>query len=213
MLFVAVLLRLAWHYGAIAPKDWCAKLCWQSWTSPENVQKDILSLFKANDVEKEDADSEPEQVKGQLGMDCMCEAELLSNLLQRMEQTPQTTASSSSAAPSVWPKEERGAAEEYSLEAKLPERCKLVLHKPQTASPNIQGILPQDQKWKGFNTHSRSFRPRGARSTDDARCTRSFEAAKAEVLAWLWSWHDSKAAGADGVPEPPAAKRSRQAES
>ena len=77
---------------------------------------------------------------------------------------------------------------------KVPPRCTLKVHQGH-GSPYVQGVLPAGFKYKGYNSHSRSYDPdlgsacgSSSSSSGSKRALLTEQAAKTQVMAWLWGW-------------------------
>ena len=132
--------------------------------------------------------------------DSVCEADMLARLLESMENEKngpecerepplkkqrtgeQASASSAPSAPGDF-KQLDGPVDMSAAE--IPPGCSLNTYQG-TGSPYVQARLPAGRKFKGFNSHSRSFDIEGSSKAGRARLTEN--AAKAQVVAWLWSW-------------------------
>ena len=198
----------------------CAQKLLQHLKYPKEQADEILQTFKKQAKRKdmgENADEDCGEDDGEIGVDTMCEARLLSRVLQKMERAEATTTEADDVPrqplkPSApWSEQDRGVGgEETVSDEVVPAGCRLDLKHPANASPYVQGFLPPGESFRGIKSASRAFRPRSSSSSSDARVTRSFVSAKAEVLAFLWEWHDARQdapqAGVEN-PGPAAAKR------
>ena len=146
----------------------------------------------------------------------MCEAAMLAKLLGKMEaektdqkqgegegvqEPPQKRqrvgssedtlpTSSSNSGPSNG-SDFKQLTEQVDLEAELPPGCRLGVYQG-SGSPYVQGQLPVGCKHRGRNTHSRSFDIEGKGSSNPKRAHLTEQAAKAQVVSWLWGWWNSK---------------------
>ena len=189
------------------------------------------------DEDEEEGDDDSAFDDGILGVDAACEAELLSKLLNKLELKEQeappsgtrsaeascksdsratskaregdnAASSSSDAVPVLWSAKDRGVNEDLSLnDVVLPPGCQISLKRPPNASPYIQAFLPENVQWKNKNSISRAFRPQTATGSMTSRAQRSFQSAKAEVMAWLADWKESTEARS--AESEPASKRAR----
>ncbi|CAE7941962.1 unnamed protein product, partial [Symbiodinium necroappetens] len=189
--------------GGSASKRACCEKLLMTLGYDEDARASISASFRKQSVENDDNDDQPadcdfdddDKVRG---LDASCEAELLNRLLAKMEATEVADAATKPEAAEprpravAWPASERGLGQVSVVDDPVPEGCRLSLHTPQSGSPNIQAFLPSGEKWQGKESCSRAYRPSGALMHQSNRASRTFESAKAEVVAWLWSWHDAK---------------------
>ncbi|CAE7259849.1 unnamed protein product [Symbiodinium sp. CCMP2592] len=211
----------------------------------EGKAASILATFKqttkaTEEMENDDDIDDPGGNSAVLGMDTVCEAELLSKLLSRMEKketdataAPQNDKASASAPPSKraktsradaaqhgqssvipWPAEERGSKEGAASILEVPPGCRIGHNAPLAASPFLQGFLPEGQVWRnGKNSISRAYKPASTSSTVSIRVARSYDQAKAEVSEWLWSWWEAKGkpgCGTEAETSEPPARPAKQ---
>ena len=194
---------------------------------PKEQADRILETFKQRAGKKNDGDLADESERmmddafgdddGEVGVDTMCEAKLLNKLLHKMEMTEAKAATDEQKSPqeplkpaAPWNDQDRGLQDKEEVgDENVPPGCRIDLKRPPNASPYIQGFLPAGQTWRGIKSTSRAYRPRTALSTLDGRADRTFAAAKAEVLAFLWEWQDAKDGPANHEPPGPSAKRQK----
>ena len=155
------------------------------------ARESILANFKKQAaVADEEVPEEEDGTDGVAGVDSLCEVKLLSKVLQAMEKKESHAAKAPSedkpdqqSISKPWPASETGAAVDTAFdENHLPPGCKLQTHYPPTASPNVQGMLPDGKTWQGVKSKTRAYRPSGAQLSVEGRATRSFEAAKKQRL-------------------------------
>ena len=197
---------------------------------------------KENDQEKDDNDDALFEEDEILGVDTVCEAKLLGRLLHKLEREEEkgacpteearrarsTPARASNDAPAsadgarpngsqavaAWPEAERGLGDKPDVsQEKLPDSCRLALHCPLNASAFLQGFLPAGQTWRGQRSLSRAYKADGATGGIQGRATRSYSAALAEVLAFLWSWQDARASEKEHAVAESAAEAATEASS
>lgn len=215
-----------------ATKRFCCETLLRHLEYSKEKTESILKNFKKNQPDEDEEEGDDDTAfDGILGVDAACEAALLSRLLNKLELKEQEAAPSgagsaeasskndsssrppgsenrtSSVAPD-WSLGDRGANEDVSLnDVVLPAGCQISLKRPPNASPYIQAFLPLNVHWKNKNSISRAFRPQTASGSVPSRASRSFEIAKAEVVAWLADWKDN--AGSECTVSEPAPKRPR----
>ncbi|CAE7439645.1 unnamed protein product [Symbiodinium sp. CCMP2592] len=247
-------------------KKSCAEAVLAHLAYTKEQMDEILRTFKSKGKEEEAEDEEDAVQEGEpvLGVDTVCEAKILSKLLQKLEETeaqetpnksgmpekaaqeaaghgpseqePAEPAPAETKRPSPatasggvvpWTEADRGVHDRPDVaKEKIPDRCRLAMHTPDNASPFIQGHLPADETWRGRSSTSRAFRPLSSEQTVQGRATRTYDSALAEVLEFLWSWHEAKTHSSadlaasstavdhpkgDGVPDPsPASEAPRK---
>ena len=204
----------------------CAARLLEHLKYPKDQAESILQTFKQRAKKKDDGEplAEDEEMvndddDGEVGVDVMCEAKLLNKLLHKMEMAEARAATDQDKSQQVplkpaapWSDQDRGLQDKEAIGDEIvPPGCRLDLKRPANASPYVQGFLPNGQTWKGVKSASRAYRPRTAVSSGDGRADRTFAAAKAEVLAFLWEWKDSKDAEPENSELPgPSAKRQKK---
>ena len=166
----------------------------------------ILSKFP---VKKKGSPDAPECESGGEELDTderRGEAELLNHLINQMtEQSEKPEKPEKNTPKSEVPLEEKTGGPAWEpcghlakQDVVVPPGCRLNVRMPSHASPNVQGTLPEGEKYKGFNSHSRSFCVDGSASSSSTpsgskpRAALSQEAATAIVVAWLWSWFEAR---------------------
>ena len=169
---------------------------------------EILAKFP-NRKEKEQKEEESDMEEG---MECQRgEAEMLNDLLNKLLEKPgnvekKEPKDQKDSGGKMWePLKEKPEKDQVEL----PPGCRLHVGLPNSASPFVQGTLPEGETYKGFKSHSRSFNPDGSKgskggssssSSAKQRALLTQSAATAQVVAWLWAWYDS-------TPERAAKKR------
>ena len=209
--------------GGSASKRACCEKLLTTLGYDDEARTSILASFRKQPAEKEENDDDQpaecdfEDDDKVPGLDASCEAEMLNQLLAKMEAAevadgadkPEAAEPPPRPRAVAWPATERGLGQPSVVDDPVPDGCRLSLHTPQAGSPNIQAFLPSGEKWQGKESCSRAYRPSGAVLHQSNRASRSFEPAKAEVVAWLWSWHDAKSKADPASSSEPAPKRAR----
>lgn len=163
----------------------------------------ILAKFKDRNrrYEKKQDDEENNSAdENEFAEEIRCEAQLLSEVLRRMDNP-----SEADLKPAVNPKSLPAKGEDWEQlsskpglpEIQVPPGCSINVRLPTNASPSVQGFLPSGELYKGHGSHSRSFNPddsagsQGGKRLKPGRATLSKSAATAQVVTWLWEWWDS----------------------
>ncbi len=178
----------------------------------EEVIEQILSKFPKNKQKDDESENESE---GEISADVRCEAGMLAKLLGKLEKQSENQENPKCERDPKEPpvKKQRtsedcrtvGEASEPSepfqqlvgcpnlSKEKIPPFCSLKVHQG-AGSPYVIGTLPAGTKFRGFNSHSRSFdislsgsaAPSSGNKSGRAKLTES--AARAQVVSWLWDW-------------------------
>ena len=168
--------------------------------------KDILSKFPKKESDVVD---EEEDILNEVQKEARCEADILADLLFKMEQRRSESTAPPEKKQKVEEKPEKpqvpvetpkevNHGEFVQLEAKpdlsaehVPPKCTIKVLQG-LGNPYVQGTLPLGVKFRGFNSRSRSFVPAngdGSSSPSGSKRTVLTEAqAKSQVLAFLWDW-------------------------
>lgn len=165
--------------------------------SPDLIQE-ILAKFPKKE---EDLGNDGDEMCDEMQVDNQCEAEMLAKILEGMEKHPDSSTEPPSKKPRHDKKDERKPVNHGEFvrlmdkpdlsSEQVPPGCTLKIHQG-NSNPYVQGMLPPSMKWKGYNSHSRSFSSSGAASSSDSnvgkRTVLGEQAARTQVLAWLWDW-------------------------
>ncbi len=183
----------------------------------------ILSRFPKKKTEttdngEESQEDEHDVIDKMVSKDARCEAGMLAEILEKMQgsnmkrecdsdsvkthppkkqktdddkakDAGETTASCSSV-----PFDQLVSAPDLSTE-KVPPHCSFKVYQG-AASPYVIGILPTGVKFRGCNSHSRSFdigtegKASGSSGSRAGRARLTESAARAQVLSWLWDWYN-----------------------
>lgn len=174
----------------------------------EEVIEQILSKFPKKQQKDDESENEDEE---EISTDVRCEAGVLAEILGKLEQNEnekkenrekcerdpkeppekkQRISEPAAASQPSEPFDQLVGCPDLSKE-KIPPHCTLKVHQG-AGSPYVIGTLPVGTKFRGFNSHSRSFEVSGsaasssAKKTGRAKLTES--AARAQVVSWLWDW-------------------------
>ena len=166
--------------------------------SPDLIQE-ILAKFPKKE---EDLGDDGDEMWDGMQVDHQCEAEVLAKILEGMEKNRVSSTEPPSKKQRLEKKDEQKPVNHGEFERLLdkpdlsseqvPPGCTLKIYQG-NSNPYVQGMLPPSMKWKGYNSHSRSFSSSGAASSDSSvgvgkRTVLGEQAARAQVLAWLWDW-------------------------
>ena len=176
----------------------------------ETIDK-ILSKFP----KKQQKDDESEEDEEEISTDVRCEAGMLAEILGKLEQNEaKENLEKRERDPKEPPVKKQRPSEECSRtpgevsqpsvpfeqlvgcpnlsKEKIPPFCSLKVHQG-NGSPYVIGTLPSGTKFKGFNSHSRSFEVSGsAASSSSKRAKLTESAARAQVVSWLWDWFNQE---------------------
>ena len=171
--------------------------------SPEAI-KEILDKFPKKTQDLDDDDDDGLQFDD-AGLDSKCEAQMLAKLVEGLEKNRVSSGEPPSKKAKIAEKKDDKPVNHGEFEQlverpdlsgeRVPPRCSLKVHQG-NGNPYVQGMLPAGEKYKGFNSHSKSFIPPSASGSSGAansssgskRTVLTEQAAKTQVLAWLWDW-------------------------